>query len=811
VPPLTAGASVSAVQAMPGCEVRSAPSASVPVGPATPVPVPVVVPPLCAGSVSVRLDGLMPGSPVEIFAGAASLGTGSAPGSTFDFPVPPLPANTTITARQELCANWSAPSAGVTVNPKPAGLPTPVVMAPLYDCGAAVHVTNLHPGASVYVYSTQLAAPIGYATVYSTQADVPVAPQLITGDLIYAVQHGCGLPSLKSAAVPVQPAGKPGLPVIVPPVEECMKSVTVANVVPGARVDVYVNGSWCGSVTTTAATVEVPILFGPLHAGDQVRARQMICGLMVGPGEPVTVVSSAGFYYSSQHFDAARTGWFPYETTLTVANVPGLTQKFVHQVDGTVYAQPLYAHHVNIPGAGAHNVIYVATENDSVYAFDADTSQAPLWQRSLIPPGESVVSIHDVEGCNNVAPVIGVTSTPVMDCAAGTIYLVAKTKRAGGAQPTFHQRLHALDMTTGADRAAPADIQGSVPGTSPPGDGHGHVVFDPHWHLNRPGLLLLNGTIYIGFGSHCDHHIGAYHGWVFGYDATTLQQAGVFATTPDTPAGSPSAAGIWQGGMGLAADSAGFVYFTTGNGDLTANVAGGRDYGDSVVKLRHDFTVADFFAPSDQPTLLAQDIDLGSGGVLILPDPPAGSNLLPLAVACGKDGNAVLLNRNNMGKYTPGGPDHVVQTIPLQPGVPITSQPGIWGGPAYYRDTKQQFVYYCGNGSHLRAYTFSGATLTLSMIGPNPNQSPQAFPREGGVTPNVSSNGQTPGTGVVWAITRSDPLRLQAFDATDLTHKLFDSACGPWHNPDGGPFIEPTTIHGRVYVPSDGQITVFGL
>jgi outer membrane protein assembly factor BamB len=520
---------------------------------------------------------------------------------------------------------------------------------------------------------------------------------------------------------------------------------------------------------------------------------------------------NTGLYYPTQHFDVARTGWNPYETTLTVATAPHLRQKFTHQVDGTIYAQPLYAHQVNIPGSGAHNVIYIATENDSVYAIDADTKQAPLWQRSLIPPGEEVVSTSDIEGCSNIAPVIGITSTPVMDPTTSTVYVVAKTKRVLGTQTTFHQRLYALDMTTGADRIAPAEIQGSVPGTSQPNDGHGHVVFDPHWHLNRPALLLVNGTVYIAFGSHCDKHLGAYHGWVFGYDASTLQPVGVFSTTPDTPAASTSAAGIWQAGMGLAADPAGFVYFTTGNGDLTAHLAGGRDFGDSVVKLKSDFTVADFFAPSDQPTLLARDIDLGSGGVLILPDPSAGTNRPPLLVTCGKDGNAFLINRNKMGKYTPGGPDRVVQKIPLQPGIPITKQPGVWGGPAYYRDNHRQIVYYCGSHGHLRAYNFSGATLTLSTVGHNPNQSPQVFPREGGVTANVSSNGQNPGTGVVWAITRSDPLRLQAFDATDLTHKLFDAACGPWHNTHGGPFIEPTTIQGKVYVPSDGQVTVFGL
>jgi hypothetical protein len=812
VPALELGASVAAVQTMPGCELRSPPSTGVPVGPPTPVPVPAVVPPLCAGGVSVRLSGLLPGSPVEIFQGSTSLGTGAAPDSTFDFPVPPLAGGAVVTARQELCSNWSAPSPIAKVDPHPASLPTPVVAGPLYDCGAAVRVGSLHPGATVYVHSTLLGAPIGSTAVYTTQADVPVSPQLITGDHVYAVQHGCGLVSSHSAAVPVQPLPKPGLPRPLPPVEACMKSVTVGDVIAGAHVDVYVSGAWRGSAVATAATVEVPILFGPLGEGDEVAARQMICAIVEGPGEPVRVVSSAGFYYPTQHFDVARTGWFPYETTLTTANVPSLTDRFTHSVDGTIYAQPLYAHHVNVPGKGVHNVVYAATENDSVYAFDADTNLPALWQRSLVPAGEAVVSTSDIEGCDNVAPVIGITSTPVIDCATHTMYVVAKTKRVQGSQTTFHFRLHALDIATGADRTAPVDIQGSAPGTSQPNDGHGHVVFDPHWHLNRPGLLLMDGTVFVGFGSHCDAHIGSYHGWVFGCDASTLHTVGVFCTTPDTPPGpGASAAGVWQGGMGLAADPEGFVYFTTGNGDFTASVPGGRDYGDTVTKLRGDFTVADFFTPSDQPTLLAGDYDLGSGGVLILPDQPPGRDRLPLLVTCGKDGNILLIDRSSMGGYTPGGPDKDVQTVPLQPGVPINRQPGVWGGPAYYRRAQQQFVYYCGNGSHLRAYALSGGTLALSMIGPNPNQSPAAFPSEGGTTPNVSSNHEAAGSGVVWAIVRGNPLRLQAFDATDLTRMLFDAPCGPWSNAHGGPFIEPTTIQGRVYVPSDGQLTVFGL
>jgi hypothetical protein len=166
-----------------------------------------------------------------------------------------------------------------------------------------------------------------------------------------------------------------------------------------------------------------------------------------------------------------------------------------------------------------------------------------------------------------------------------------------------------------------------------------------------------------------------------------------------------------------------------------------------------------------------------------------------------------------MGKYTPGGPDKLVQfpAVQMKPGAAITDQSRVWGGPAYYGSSQQQFIFYCGSGGHLKAYLFSGNSLALAMIGPNPNQSPQAFPSEGGVTPNVSSNHQNAGTAVVWAITRSNPLRLQAFDATNLTNQLLEVDCGPWNNPNGGPFIEPTTIQGKVYVPSDGELTVLGL
>ncbi|MBV9745228.1 MAG: hypothetical protein JO099_15815, partial [Acidobacteriia bacterium] len=562
-----------------------------------------------------------------------------------------------------------------------------------------------------------------------------------------------------------------------------------------------------------------------------------ICGITTAFGPAIEVISSAGFYYLTQHFNTARTGWYPFETTLNVSNVPALKKlfsqdlsKFVdpdgntHTLHGTTYAQPLYAHHVNIPGLGAHNVVYVATEDDTVFAFDADTPQAPLWQRSLIPPGEQFVVIGDVGGCNNVAPNIGITGTPVIDCASYTMWVVAKTKLVQGGKTTFHLRLYAIDITTGADRpGSPVEIQATYPGKGSPNDGKGNVVFLPQWQMNRPGLLLLNGRIYIGFGSHCDFSASQYHGWVLVYDATTLQQVGVFCTTPDSDPKGDDMGAVWQGGMGLAADPEGFVYFLTGNGEFDANT-GGQNFADTALKIPATFAVppptkpVDFFTPANQALLqnggpgFEGDCDFGSGGPLILPDSAAG--LPQTMVACGKDGQIYLINRQNMGKYNgPGGPDHVLAVVQLQPGKAPGTQPGVWGGPAYFNTGQQQLVYYAGAGGPLTAFVFSGASLAPAKIGAKANQTAATFSADnGGTTPNVSSNQQTAGTGVVWALDRNNPMHLLAWDATDLTKPpLFNQVAGQWQNPNGGAFIEPTVIQGKVYVASDGILNVFGL
>jgi len=833
---------------------------------------------------------------------------------------------------------------------------------------------------------------------------------------------------------------------------------------------------------------------------------------------------------TTQHFDNARTGWNQHETTLTVGNVGRLHKIFDLSVDGQVYAQPLYMEQILFPGKGVRNAVYVATENDTVYCWDADAPQSLIWQKSLLTAGELPLDDGDIAGCNNIAPKVGITSTPVIDPQTNTLYVVSKTKRLAARQTTFHHFLHAIDIVSSNDRAgSPVEIFAKAPGWGGTGevggrDGQGNVIFLSQWALNRSGLLLQNNILYLGFGSHCDAHLGDYHGWIMSYDATTLQQLKVFCASPDSSGG-----GIWQGGIGAAGDG-NAIYFTTGNaepvgfkfgnlqdgqhqswigdfsgaghaqvlfyykgdgnwwlGDIQAgvihwslvsqsagfgnlldgshpiwigdfsgvghaqvlfyykgdghwwlgnmaggqlqwslvsqsggfgnlldgqhpiwigdfsgvghtqvmfyysgdghwwlgNMAGGQlnwslvndnaafgnlldgqhpvwfgdftgaghaeilfyyagdshwwlgdmaggqlhwslvsqsagfgslldgnhpiwignftggghlqlmfyysgdghwwlgdmaggqlkwglvsqsagfgnlldgqhpiwignfsggnqsqvmfyysgdghwwlgsmvegqlqwslivpqNLGNTALKLTPELQVASWFTPADQEIANAHDWDFGSGGVLLLPDTAAGGPHANLLVTCGKDGDIFLLDRNNLGGYSgPGGNNsNAVDTVPIQPGVPKTSQPGIWGGPAYYQEPGGELVFYCGNGGKLTAFAVSRAGGTLTPA----TSTPAAFPAEGGTTPVVSSNGLAARTGVVWAVARRDGngrLHLHAYDAGNLGNKLIELDCGAWANSNGGAFIEPTVVNGKVYVGSDDGVTVFGL
>lgn len=379
---------------------------------------------------------------------------------------------------------------------------------------------------------------------------------------------------------------------------------------------------------------------------------------------------------TTYHNDNSRRGLNDKETILTRANVnpEQFGKLFSYKTDGYAYAQPLYLAGVNIPGRGAHNVVYVATEHDTIYAFDADSNQGmnklSLWQRSFIDPvhGITTVASRADAHCTDLAPEIGITGTPVIDTQTGTMYVVVRTKENG----QFFQRLHALDVTTGAEKfGGPTVIGAKVQGT---GDGsvNGYVSFDPLLNNQRPGLLLVNGLVYIGWASHCDN--GPYHGWVMTYDARTLQQNGVWNATPNAGLG-----GVWQAGAAPAADDEGNVYLATGNGGFDANV-GGTDSGDSVVKLggpsQQQLPVLDYFTPHDQAVLDEQDADLGSGGPMLLPTQSPRAPHRHLLTLGGKGGVVYLIDRDNMGQFNPDSDDQIVESLPAS--ISLTGGNATW-------------------------------------------------------------------------------------------------------------------------------------
>src|SRR5258708_1874577 len=360
-------------------------------------------------------------------------------------------------------------------------------------------------------------------------------------------------------------------------------------------------------------------------------------------------------------YDNTRAGANLKEVVLTPANVnqSHFGKLFSHPVDGYIYGQPLYLAAVNVPGNGVHNIVYVATEHDSVYAFDADNSggpnDAPFWHVSFLDTARGVTTVpaSDVN-CDQIVPEIGITSTPVIDPASGTIYVVAMTKESAGGTVSYVHRLHALDVASGAERAgSPVVIQASVPGT---GDGGSTVSLIPKNYKQRPGLLLLNGVVYLGFSSHCD--FGQYHGWLIGYDAHTLQQVKVYNSSPNGVSGS-----LWAGGAAPAADAADNIYIVTGNGTFDA-ASGGVDLSESYIKLSSAgaLTPKDYFTPFNFQFLNDEDLDVGSAGVALLPDEAGSSSHPHLMVGASKEGRVYLLDRDNLGKWQAGSDSQIVSS-----------------------------------------------------------------------------------------------------------------------------------------------------
>ncbi|TMH48882.1 MAG: pyrrolo-quinoline quinone, partial [Betaproteobacteria bacterium] len=419
--------------------------------------------------------------------------------------------------------------------------------------------------------------------------------------------------------------------------------------------------------------------------------------------------SFAGVF--TQRYDPQRTGQNRREFILTPSNVNDSTfgKLFACAVDGEAYAQPLYVANLLIQG-GTHNVVFVATMNNSVYAFDADASPCvQYWKKSFLGTDVTTVPPGDTGETGDINTIIGITGTPVIDPATGTFYVVAKTKETTGcsAPPCYFQRLHALDLATGREKFnGPASISSAitVPGNGDTGDGTcpgaaaGNVPFCPLRENQRPGLLLLNGKVYVAWASHGD--IGPYHGWVIGYAAANLAQAPVvFNTTPNGGLG-----GIWMSGAGPAADATGNIYVITGNGTFDM-VAPRTNYGDSFIRLSpaSGLSVADFFTPANQSFLDSNDFDVGSGGAIVVDSAGAHPHLL---IGGDKQGVLYVIDRDNMTGFNAGG-DQILQTVPITAG-PACIICGIFSTPAFWEGK----LYVVAIGDVLKQYTLANAALS---------------------------------------------------------------------------------------------------
>ena len=491
------------------------------------------------------------------------------------------------------------------------------------------------------------------------------------------------------------------------------------------------------------------------------------------------------------HNDNARTGQNLNETLLTPANVNFNTFGLIGTmpVDGLVDGQPLYVSQLNLSG-GTHNVVYVVTENDSVYAFDADNF-TQLWKVSVIGANETT---SDARGCYQVQPQIGITSTPVIDLSQGShgvIYLVAMTKDADG---NYYQRLHALDITTGSEiSGSPTTIQATFK------RGSTTVTFAPGQYKERSALLLLNGVIYTTWASHCDY--GPYQGWVIAYDEKTLQQSSVLNITPNGNDGA-----IWMAGDGPAADSAGNVYFLAANGtfDDTLDATGfpvNGDYGNAFLKLTTtatSTTVTDYFTMYNTDSESNMDQDLGSGGAILLPDlTDAQSNVWHLAVGAGKDQNIYVVNRDMLGKFNTNNDSGIYQEIDGGLGG------GLFAAPAYFNNT----VYLGGIEDDLRAFAITNAKLATTTT----SQTLESFSYPG-TSPSISANGTS--NAILWAVENHGNFGVvHAYDPADLTTEYYNSLQAP-NNRDifnDNKYVTPMIANGRVYVGTPNGVAVLGL
>ena len=739
--------------------------------------------------------------------GTTSMATGSAPTSTptptptpaADFALTASPATVNLTAgsgTQQIAVSAKASNGfSSAVSLALTGLPAGVTVAPAklsVQPGTPLSITLSASGAAVAgnstVTVTGTSGTLSHSATFTLTVTAATAPfpdfSLTVSPINLSVQAGAaGQSTTVSAAALSGFSGTisvsvTGLP---PGVTVSPATLTLA---PGTPQSITFTAG--ASAAAGSAIVTVSGTSGSLsHSAT----------LALAVSAPAVAATDVVTY----HDDNARDGLNATETILTTANVNSATFGKLNMLstDGLVDGEPLYLSSVTINGS-VHNVLYVVTEHDSIYAFDAD-SGTQLWKVSALGSGETTSDNH---GCGQITPEIGITATPVIDRHAGangTIFFVAMSKDGNG---DYHQRLHALDITTGAELlGGPTEITATYPGTGDGSNNNGTLIFAPGQYAERVGLLLLNQTIYLGWTSHCDQQ--PYTGWVMAYSEATLQQSGVLDLTPNGREGA-----IWMSGAGMAADTSGNIYLLDANGtlDTTLNSNGfpsKGDFGNAIVKLstaNNTLAVADYFEPYNTVAESGGDVDLGSGGALLLPDlTDTSGSVHHLIVGAGKDSNIYVGNRDNLGKFNASGNSNLYQELPG------ALPNGAWSMPAYFNNT----VYYGGVGDVLRAFPIANAKLATSAS----STSGTAFSYPG-ATPSISANGTQ--NAIVWALesNQSATAVLHAYDATNLSNELYNSnqAANQRDNfGNGNKFITPMIVNGKVYVGTPTGVAVFGL
>jgi hypothetical protein len=573
---------------------------------------------------------------------------------------------------------------------------------------------------------------------------------------------------------------------------------------PAALALISLAAAGCSSPTRTVPAptptpVNRPTAVSPLYHGlDPLRSASI--DLRPGPADAVL----------TQRGDLTRLGWDSAETALTVSSVESgdFGRRVSYPVDGKIYGQPLYAPALTVDGA-AHNVVIATTQHDTVYSFDADASSPttpPLWKTSLLQPGarpfEAATDKVVTDGqCKSIVPDVGISSTPVIDWATKTIYVMALDVEGG----RLTYRLHALDLLTGKEKQPSTVVSGSSPGKGIDSV-DGVVAFTPREQQQRMGLALVDGSVYTGFSSWCG--LSPYHGWVMGFDASTLKQTIVYDDTPNAWGG-----GLWESEAGITADSHGHIYIVSGNGPYDLNT-GGADAGDSVLEMEpHDGTLVavDEFTPYDQACRAENDQDLGSGSPLTVP----GHDEMILS---SKTGSVYVLNQANLGGYTSVPPPASCANWPSRTNVDKIKQEltvqtvvgGMWGTWAYWSDGTDSYVYGGGAGGNLTQWKLAAdGTIIPAPIA----QVPLAYDYPGAI-PVVSSNGSDPASAILWTVDQTNGATLRAYAATNIAKQIWSSAQHPARDGlDPGEFDHftvPTTADGLVIVGDQSSLDVYG-